>query len=143
MCACMSVFYLVITMRADSELMVITKSKNLIEYVFGISEKSPKKFRLNLTNRIINLSLEVLEMLVMATETMLTLSENERQKRRNFQHDALAKLRILDALALVAVEQGCILPKQYENLTKLISECINLTGAWINSDRKRTASMGI
>lgn len=110
----MSVFYLVITMRADSELMVITKSKNLIEYVFGISEKSPKKFRLNLTNRIINLSLEVLEMLVMANETMLTLSENERQKRRNFQHDALAKLRILDALALVAVEQGCILPKQYE-----------------------------
>lgn len=100
-------------MRADSELKVITKSKKLIEYVFCISEKSPKKFRLNLTNRIINLSLEVLEMLVMANETMLTMSENERLRRRNFQHDALAKLRILDALAfhIYMTETGKIIKK--------------------------------
>ena len=34
-------------------------------------------------------------------------------------------------------EQGCILPKQYEQITKKVNDCQNMLGAWLNSDRKR------
>ena len=36
-----------------------------------------------------------------------------------------------------AMEQQCILPKQYEQITRKVYDCRNLLGAWMVSDRKR------
>lgn len=129
-------------MHNQSELIVITKSKDIISYIFTVSDKSPKRFRFSLISKMQNLSLEILENLILANEQMLNSKENY-YKRRNFQQNALAKLKILDTIILIAREQGCILPKQYENLSKNINECIKLTAAWVNSDKRRLGSMGI
>ena len=40
-------------------------------------------------------------------------------------------------MAQLAMEQGCILHKQYEQVTRKAYDCRNLLGAWMNSDRKR------
>lgn len=127
-------------MRNNSELVVITKAKDLVSYIFTATEKSPKKFRFTLVNRMIDLSLEILENLIFANEVMLGESENNNVLRYKYQKTVIAKLKILDSIALIAREQNCILPKQYEILSRYIGDCINLTGAWINSDKKR---MGI
>lgn len=81
-----------------------------------------------------NISFEILENLIMANEMFLG---DDGRKRNEYQHTAIAKLKILDALAMAAREQQCILPKQYEILSRYISDCTMLTGAWINSDKKR------
>ncbi|MBR4183455.1 MAG: hypothetical protein IKQ56_06505 [Lachnospiraceae bacterium] len=39
------------------------------------------------------------------------------------------------------MKQGCILPKQYEHITKQIYDAENMLGAWMNSDRKRYGVM--
>lgn len=123
-------------MRDNSELMVITKAKDLLKYVFLISENAPKKFRFTLIGKMQKISIEILENLIMANEILL--GDNETTKKRSeYQHGAIAKLKILDALAMVAREQQCILPKQYEILSRYISDCTRLTGAWISSDKKR------
>ena len=83
-----------------------------------------------------NLSLEVLENLILANEIMLG-KESDNSERRNLQQKAIAVLKVLDAICMIALENKCILPKQYENMTRLIADSINLTGAWINSDLKR------
>lgn len=124
-------------MRADSELMVITKAKDLVKYVFIISENAPKKFRFTLISHLQNNSLSVLESLIFANEIPLGKSETENYKRREYQQGAIAKLKVIDALSMAAKEAQCILPKQYAVISKLISDCLNLTGAWINSDKKR------
>lgn len=123
--------------RANSELMVITKAKDLIKYVFVISESAPKKFRFSLIGKMQSISLDILENLVLANEILLGDNIEDNRKRKDFQHMAIAKLNILDALCMAAREQQCILPKQYEVLSRLISDCLRLTGAWINSDKKR------
>lgn len=128
-------------MKNNSELIVITKSKDLISYIFLICENAPKKFRFTLINKMQNISLEILECLIMANESALNKGENS--IRYGLQKEAIAKLKVLDSLTLISREQKCILPKQYEILTKHISDCINLTGAWINSDKKRIDNMGI
>ena len=100
-------------------------------------ENSPKKFRFTLFAKLENVSLEVLESLILANETRLGICEADNMKRKQLQRTAIAKLKILDAFSMIAREQKCILPKQYEVMTRLIRDCLNLTGAWIKSDQQR------
>lgn len=131
-------------MRQDSELVVITKVKDLIKYVFQISNNAPKKYRFSLISRLQNISMDILENLIIANEIILSADEVQNKDRLNYQHAALAKLKVLDAVAMVAKEQECLLPKQYEVLSRYIVDCSRLTGAWINSDKSRISKfMGI
>ena len=125
-------------MRENSELMVITKARDLAGYVFAISENAPKKFRFSLIAKMQNSTLEILESLILANEVHPGESPQANQRRREYQQHAIAKLKSLDAVALIAREQSCILPKQYETLTRYIHDCIHLTGAWISSDKRRS-----
>lgn len=83
-----------------------------------------------------NVSIEVVENLYRAND-IFVFDRGSLSRRRDYQHEAITSLRILDMLALMAREQECILPKQYEVISRLISDCRNLTGAWINSDKSR------
>lgn len=125
--------------RMESELTIITKAKDLCGYVMTVTEKSPKRFRFTLVSRMQNLAMDLIEEAYRANEIYVG-GENKAQameKRLEHQHSALTSVKLLGYMALLAREQGCILPKQYEQITKQVSDCQNLLGAWINSDRKR------
>ncbi len=127
-------------MRQQSELTVITKANDLCTYVLTITEKSPKRFRFTLTGKMQNLTLDVIDNLYRANEVFVGTDGDAKAnvaKRLDFQHSALTSLKILGVIAQIAREQVCILPKQYEQITKKIFDCQNLLGAWINSDKKR------
>jgi len=66
---------------------------------------------------------------------MTSGNEKSKEKRLTFQHEALTALKLLSYMARISMEQGCILPKQYEQITQKVSGCQNLLGAWINSDK--------
>ena len=53
-------------MQRKSDLYVITKVKELTEYVITVTEKSPKKFRFTLVARLQNYCLDVVENLYLA-----------------------------------------------------------------------------
>lgn len=86
-----------------------------------------------------NLSLDVIEQIYRANEIYMAGSDREeaQSKRLDLQHSALTSVKLLGYMALLAREQDAILPRQYEQITKLVSDVQNLLGAWINSDRKR------
>jgi hypothetical protein len=58
-------------------------------------------------------------------------------QRLKFQRNALTSLKLLGYISMLAMEQKCILPKQYEMISKYIHDASNMLGAWMNSDRKR------
>jgi len=138
-------------MQPKSELTVITKANDLCAYIMTVTEKSPKRFRFTLTGRMQNLTLDIIENLFRANEVFVSRRDEQcssetpqshetidaYEKRLDFQHSALTSLKVLGVIAQIAREQGCILPKQYEQITKQIADCQNLLGAWINSDKKR------
>ncbi len=127
----------------QSELTVITKAKDLCSYVMTVTQKSPKQFRFTFVSRLQNLSLSVIENLFRANDVFATRSDVSAQKERlSFQRNAMTDLKVLGYVALLAREQGCILPKQYEQISRQIAECKNLLGAWMNSDRRRLSSDG-
>lgn len=128
-------------MKTQSELSVIMKAKDLCSYIMTVTQHSPKHFRYTFVSRLQNLSLDIIEHLYRANT--IFISRNDASacgKRLEFQHQALTELKLLGYFALLAMEQKCILPKQYEQIARLSSDCQNMLGAWINSDKKRLQS---
>ena len=129
--------------RKQSELTVITKVKDLCSYVMTITQKSPKQFRFTFVSRMQNLCLSVIENLFRANDVFVTVGDVSAQKERlSFQRSAMTELKLLGYIALLAMEQGCILSKHYEQISRQATECQNLLGAWMNSDRRRLKSDG-
>lgn len=123
--------------KTKSELQVVTSAKNLCSYVLIATNKSPKTFRFTLVSRLQNLTLDIIENVYRANEIFVQSKNLQNmQKRLEFQHSALTDIKILTYMALLAREQGCILPKQYEQISKLASDCQYLLGAWIKSDKR-------
>ena len=124
--------------NANSELSVVTAAKNLCSYVLMVTNKSPKSFRFTLVSPLQNLSLDIVENIYKANEVFVQNKDSQHvQKRLDSQHSALTSAKILAYISLLAREQGCILPKQYEQISKLVHDCQYLLGAWIKSDRTR------
>ncbi len=122
----------------QSELTVITRAKDLCSYILTVTDKSPKRFRFTLVAKLQNYALNVIENLYCANEVPMQTADPSRLKERtDHQRKALTELRLLGYMAQLAMEQQCILPKQYEQITKKIYDCRNMLGAWMNSDRRR------
>ena len=122
----------------QSELAVITKAKDLCSYVMTVTDKSPKRFRFTLVAKLQNYALDIIENLYRANEVFVKAGDREKaQQRIDFQHQALTELKLLGYMAQLSMEQGCILPKQYEQITKKIHDIQNILCARLNSDRKR------
>ena len=122
----------------QSEMAVITKAKELCAYVITVTQKSPKQFRFTFVSRMQNLALDCIEHLYRANDTFVTKEDAEARNRRlDFQHQAMTDLRLLAYIAMLAMEQQCILPRQCEQISRQSADCLNLLGAWVNSDRRR------
>ena len=107
-----------------------------------ITDKPPKRFRFTLVSRLQNYSLTIIEKLILANEIYVCnnrqeVDENALSERRRLQKSAMTHIKLLAYIAQVSMEQQCILPKQYEQITKKLYDCQNLLGAWVKSDTKR------
>ena len=122
-----------------NDLMVVTKAKKLAAYVFAITEKSPSKYRSTFINRMHNLCLDILEMLLEANFVRLdSLDSLENKKiREQYQKNAIIKLKMLGYISMLAENSNCILGRQYKQISFQIGDVVNLTAAWKRSDDVR------
>ncbi len=118
--------------QKKSELYVLTKAKELSKYVITVTEKSPKKFRFTLVVRLQNYCLDIIENILLAN--MLHISDERRLEK---QKEAGRLLELLGYFSMICMETECILPNQFENISKLQAECLLFLGKWIKSDQKR------
>lgn len=119
-----------------NDLMVITVAKKLCAYVIAVTEKSPKKFRGVFVNRMQNYCLDTIEYLLEANFVRMDSATNK-AKREHYQKEAIVKLKLLGYISMVAESSGCILTKQYKQISMQLAETINLIVAWKKSDDER------
>lgn len=124
------------------ELAVITKAKDVCNYIITVTDKSPKKFRFTLIRRMQNYALDIIEGMIMANEVYVTekgqsVNIEALKERQKLQRNVLKNIKLLAYVSQLSMEQKCILPKQYEQITEKLYTCQNLLGAWIKSDLKR------
>ncbi len=85
-----------------------------------------------------NLCLDIIECLYRANDIFVSGGDRAaRETRLEFQRKAMTDLKLLGYVSLLAMENRCILPKQYEQISRQATECRNLLGGWMNSDRRR------
>ena len=125
-----------------SEIAVISVAKDLSRYIIGATEKSPKKFRFTFTDKLRNLSFELLENLYLANDTFVRteLTEN-RSRRLAYQINARNKARLICYLSELAYEEKAITSKQYEQVSLRGEEVIRMISGWIIGDKKRFGSL--
>lgn len=119
-----------------NDLVVITVVKKLAAYTIAVTEKSPKKFRGVFVNRMQNYCLDTLECLLEANFIRMDAPE-KKAKREELQKEAIVKLKLLGYVSMVAENSGCILNKQYKQISIQLSEAINLIVAWKKGDDER------
>lgn len=121
------------------ELSVVLKAKELCKYVNQITKKISKEHRFTYTVRLRDLAMDVIEELYMANEVYVSGPDDKEMQllRRNHQHMAMTKVRLLCFLAQTALEEKVILLKQYKMIATLSADVLNLAGAWLRSDRRR------
>ena len=120
----------------SNDLIVITVVKKLGAYIIAITEKSPAKYRGVFVNRMQNMCLETLELLLQANFIRIDSIENKK-KREEYQKDAIIKLKMLGYISMVAENSNCILKRQFKQISLQIGEAINLVAAWKKSDDER------
>ena len=125
--------------RQESELIVITKARDLCTYVMEVTQSAPKKFRFSYVNKMQNLSLSIIENCLRANELLFGGDHGTKNynRRYDYQREAITEVKLLVYFAEMALRQDCILIRHYEQIAKLGSDCRNMLGAWINSDKKR------
>lgn len=120
----------------SNDLIVITVVKKLGAYIIAVTEKSPKKFRGVFVNRMQNYCLDTLKFLLEANFIRMD-SQINKTKREELQKEAIVKLKLLGYVAMIAENSGCILRKQYKQISMQLAEAINLIVAWKKSDDER------
>lgn len=119
-------------MVKPSELKVITDTKRLIDYIFTILEKSPKKYRYTFTTKIQNICFEIIELFYEAN--FIKLGNELRFEKQEL---IMVKFKLLDYYCDLAFKNQCILFKQLEQISKQINNCMKLHNTWIASDKRR------
>ena len=123
----------------EDELTVITRAKELCQYILLVTDHSPKKFRFTLVGRMQNYALDIIENLYLANSILLKsgTSEGKVRQRQEYQGSAMVTLRLLAYIAMVGRESQCITGKQHSVMADKIMETQRLLYAWAKSDQKR------
>lgn len=115
----------------DREMAVFTRAKKLSEYIFVITEKSPKKLRWSIVSRLQNCSVDVIENLYRANY------ERDYEPRREFQKRAQVALNLLDFYTETAKRKQAVSMRQMTIIAREVSEIKRLLNGWIKSSRQK------
>ena len=113
----------------DREMAVFTAAKKLSEYIFVITEKSPKKFRWSIISRLQNASIDVIENLYRA-------NFEKGLDRIPYQKSALVSLNLVDFFAETARTKNAISFHQTEVIARQLVECKKLLNGWVKATKK-------
>lgn len=112
----------------QKEMAIFTCAKKLSEYIFKITEKSPKKLRWSIISRLHNCSTDIIENLYYA-------NYESGEKRLEYQQASAVKINLLDFYAVTAKEMQAINNHQLKVISKQIYESKKLLTGWIKSTR--------
>lgn len=125
--------------RKDGKMTFLIKAEKYIEYTMVITNKAkrfPKKLRFTLTNRIIDLSLDVYHHLLHANE-IYPLNREQAEKRLELQRLAITACKELDFLIRLSYHRGYIRENELKHWSYLLADMRKRVTGWHNSDKKR------
>lgn len=123
-------------MEQEKELKVILKAKQLSSYTIDKTDSSkfPKRHRFTLRVRMQDKALDIVEMLMKANRTNLSVN---RKRRYELQSKVIEECDVFLYLIEVCMEKEIITGKSADYWSKLVSDVKYMTIAWRTKDKER------
>lgn len=121
------------------DLLVIQKSKKLMEYTFTITNSEnrfPKKIRYTLVQRLQNMVLDIVQGLIEAND-IGNLTEEARNERRKKQRQVITTCKMMYVLVELSYNRNYINAHTMAVWSKHIQDVKAMTASWIKSDKKK------
>ena len=116
------------------ELLIYKRARELMGFTFKQAERFPKKYTFTLSNRLKDASLNLMEKIVLANEVYVGVNAEALRKRVDYQNEAVAIVKIINALLELAFEDKLVSNKYQEQwLARVLAVDVTLK-AWIRSD---------
>ena len=131
-------------LRGEGDLKVITESGKLCDYTLQITSTEkhfPKRYRWSITNRIVQLTLDIDDHLIHAN-SIYVRSEEDSARRQRHQLEALELTYVLLRNIDRAYRRFGVGSFNVEHWTGLIRELQRLIRGWYNKDKERYANIG-
>lgn len=131
-------------LRGEGDLKVITESGKLCDYTLQITSTEkhfPKRYRWSITNRIVQLTLDIDDHLIHAN-SIYVRSEEDSARRQRHQLEALELTYVLLRNIDRAYRRFGVGSFNAEHWTGLIRELQRLIRGWYNKDKERYANIG-
>lgn len=128
-------------LRGEGDLKVITESGKLCDYTLQITSTEkhfPKRYRWSITNRIVQLTLDIDDHLIHAN-SIYVRSEEDSARRQRHQLEALELTYVLLRNIDRAYRRFGVGSFNVEHWTGLIKELQRLIRGWYTKDKKRYA----
>lgn len=125
--------------RGQSELEIITKSRELASYTIKIcsNEKNfPKRYRWCITSNIVNDALNIYSY-IRKSNAIFVKIKVDYEERRRYQNDALGTIDALLGNMDIAYATFCIDSKRFEYWVGLVIDVQKLLRNWMKSDFER------
>lgn len=125
--------------RNQGELTVIVKAKEMAAHTLHITSNEkvfPKRYRLSLTNKIVDKAFEIYTLLYEANE-IYPHNAGELEMRQNKQRQAMAYCRSMMAMIDIAKEAFNISTDKVAYWARMIFEVRTLAAAWFRKDADR------
>jgi hypothetical protein len=99
----------------------------IVEYLIDICGKFPKNVRFNLSHRLTNILIDILERIIEAIYAKM---------KADILHKANLYIEKLRALLQISVHKKYISISQYEHISEKINEAGKMLGGWLKSCRE-------
>lgn len=128
--------------KAQGDLTVTVKAKDLYAYILDVTQKCPKQHRVTFSTRLQNHALDVVTEIYLANDIYVknlkgANAYNRYTKRLDYQRSAIAKLRLIGYISMLAVERNILTAKQYKIISEKSTEVIIMLAGWITADKNR------
>lgn len=130
--------------RGTGDLTVITKANALVDYTLQIctNEKNfPKRYRWCLTNRIIDITYEICDLIIHANAVYVRPEDDSLTRRISYQTRALELTEVLLNQIDRAYRRFSLETRRVEHWTSLIEEIQRLLRGWRKADKERYKSI--
>ena len=104
-------------------LLIASKYKKTIEYIFKITDNYPNKY-MDLKSRIINTSFDILE-------NIYIINNNS-----NYKECLIPKIKMLDYMMYLSYKYNIITKKKYETISNYLLELIKMIHSWLYEKSK-------
>ena len=116
----------------SSDMVVVTKAKELVRYIFQVTANSPKKIRFSFVSRIQSITLDLIENLYRAAEIPYnSRTQSSLEKKIYFLTEAKISIKLIEYFALLMLECGFFEIRHYKQIAQMGIRCETLLNAWL------------